>query len=130
MRGCGDAGMRNEAVIPSAWSESKDLHLRFLTESTEKSGAVLCVLCALCEKHQAQAIRPFREIVVPDPRSVVEQHWQRSIPLIQCPRHFVPTTPVKIPSSWRRHHAPMRRFVSRSVNQYRHRTVRTSAGGE
>src|SRR3979411_1243053 len=32
------------------------------------------------------------------------------------------------PSVWRRHHAPIARFVCRSVNQYCHRTVRTIAG--
>ena len=37
MRGCGDAGCGNSAVIPSERSESRDLHLWFLTESAESA---------------------------------------------------------------------------------------------
>src|SRR3954468_14924314 len=33
------------------------------------------------------------------------------------------------PSSWRRHHAPVRRFVSTSVNQYCHKIVLSITGG-
>src|SRR5437764_3255032 len=54
----------------------------------------------------------------PQPRSPAASHHRVS-----------PTTPVNNPSSFRRHHAPVRRFVSRSVNQYCHFTARTNDGG-